>query len=522
MEARGNSGIIFAHFLHGFANEVTAKAEIDLPTFIAAVKKSSDRVHEVILNPVEGTLLTIIKSWARSLEQHYEHQSSFDAFIAAIMADLKAAVDMTPSQLPILKAKGVVDSGAKGFYHFMIGIQNYISKGNAFIFPDADPVQADDHPVFHETSTTPPYHRFCCEAMLCDSPSDLMQVKTEMMPFGDSLVVAGGHGRLRIHLHTNSPEAFFSKLQTFGTLSQIKADDMMLQHAVVAHRQSRIAIVTDSIADLPKGFDLQHQVFVLPLHLEVNGVDHLDRISLSVGRFYELNENLKEQPKSSLPSIKQVESLLDFLTTYYEGILMIHVSDKLSGTYNMVASVAETFKGQGVPIKVINTLTNSGAQGLLVQEACKMARMGLSLSEISVALDQRIPLTKILVAVDTVRYLARSGRVSHRMGKLAQFFKIKPIMTIDPLGYGKAYGASISMQKVLSKLKRQVLKDHHAHGIESFNIVHAACPERAEVLAHEIGDLLNMPVSYLAEISPIVGAVSGEGAIAVSYIMKSR
>ncbi len=521
--ARGNSGIIFAQFLYGFHMAVENEKEIDSGAFILAMKTSLARLYEVVMSPVEGTILTLITSWISAMERHHLKELHFKAFVSITMKESLEALERTTEQLPILKEKGVVDSGAKGFYLFLEGVSQYLVTGNV------PQIGAE----IRETSLLPEHkhsqdleiseNRFCCEAVVNGHKMDVLQVKRTMSGFGDSLVIAGGGERIRLHMHTNTPESMFSQLQTFGKLSQIKADDMHLQMEAIQEPRSKIAIVTDSIADLPEGFARKNQVFVMPMQMEVDGVVHLDRISLSAKRFYEINRHLKEQPTSSLPSIKQVESLLQFLQEHYEAVLVLCVSDQLSGTYEMVASLAALQRKRGQKIAVVNTLKNSGAQGLLVVEACKLARQKISLEAMVAQLDVLIPRTQILVAVDTVKYLERSGRVSHNVGKIAKWMNLKPIMTLDKNGKGKAYGGTISYNSVILKIKKAILKDQQRYGIESFNIVHGACLERAEKLSKEMEKMLGMPAAYIAEISPIVGAIAGEGAVAVSYICtKSR
>lgn len=523
--ARGNSGIIFAQFFYGFYMAVKPRREIDPETFIQAMKTASSRLYEVMLNPVEGTILTVIRSWVDAMEHHHRTGQEFKAFVSLTLADSLKALEHTTDQLDILRENGVVDSGAKGFYNFLEGISHYLIAGKV---PDLALTAAESVPQWeappdrHETESL---YRYCCEAMVSSRRSELLdirQVKAAMASFGDSLVIAGGDQRIRLHMHTSRPEAMFAKLLEFGSLSQIKADDMHLQMAVVKGPKAKIAVVTDSIADLPENYADEHQIFVLPLQLEVDGVVHLDRVSLSAKGFYKINKHLKQQPLSSLPSIKQVESLFHFLAEHYEAVVVLSVSDQLSGTYQMVASVAELLRQQGMKIAVVNTLKNSGAQGLLVMEAVKMAQSGMALEAITNQLHQMIPRTKILVAVDTVKYLARSGRVSQSAGTVAKWLHLKPIMTLDEQGKGKAYGGTISHQAVLEKIKKAVLKDHKRYGIVSYNVVHGDCQERAEKFAEEMKQLLGLPADYIGEISPIVGAVAGEGAVAISYQIRQE
>lgn len=535
--ARGNSGMILAQFFYAFASENENHSSIDLERFIHAVKSASAKLYDVILNPVEGTILTIISKWASSLEHRYPVHENIKEYVTLIMGDILDALNKTPTQLPILKEKGVVDSGAKGFYHFLEGIHSYVHNGplpcsipsSEEISPleDAHTLKSfhstfDTHDSVHEHLIGEAFkgYRYCCEALISGKAIDPLQVKKQMTPWGDSLVLAGGASKLRVHLHTNDPENMFATLTQFGQMSQIKADDMALQASIVKEPLGKIAIVTDSIADLPEGFSLNHQVSVIPLNLEIDGIDYLDRISMSTHRFYEINHGLKKQPKSSLPSIKQVESLLRFLSAHFEGVLVLSVSDKLSGTYQMVSSIAKSLDPSLEQIKVINTLKNSGAQGLLVLLASNLAEKGHSLGEIEKALMAKIHKTKIYVAVDTAKYLGRSGRVSMKASKFANWIHLKPIMTLDEDGNGKAYGAALSFKATVNKIKKLILKTKETDVIESYNIVHAASPERAHRLAFEMTELIGFPPAYISEISPIVGAVAGEGAVAISYMLK--
>lgn len=519
--ARGNSGIIFAQFLYSFHLESKTQTSLELPEFIQIMKKSVDRLYEVMLNPVEGTIITLIKTWVESMEKHYQTGKTMEQFVDLTMKDSEKMLERTPELLPILKERGVVDSGAKGFYKFLEGIRKYMNTGQVpeigTQVKDADLNFAGDH--HHEEKSE---FRYCCEAIVTGKHLEVQAIKKRMMLHGDSLILAGGEGKLRLHMHTNDPEEMFADLSKFGVLSGIKADDMHLQMAIVSEPKSKIAIVTDSIADLPPGFAEEQQVFVIPLQLELDGVVHLDRVSLSIKRFYEVNQNLKDHPRSSLPPIKNVENLFHFLADHYESIVVLNVSDKLSGTYQMVASVAEMFRKRGIKIAVINTLLNSGAQGLLVTKASAMANRGESLEAIVDHMYSLIPKTKILVAVDTMKYLQRSGRVSQRAAKIGKAIHLKPIMTLDEQGNGKAYGGSLSHRAVIKRIVKQVKKDHETYGITSFNVVHADCPERARDLAAIIEEVVRMKVSYIAPISPIVGATAGEGAVAVSYTLKGR
>lgn len=515
--ARGNSGIILAQFLYGVGLETKNCDVLELDRFVKVLKRSFNRLYELMTNPVEGTILTVIRCWITEMEAYTRH-TNFTTYVTSIMTSSKAALEKTKGQLQVLQEHDVVDSGAKGFYSFLEGVHKYIMTGKVpELNLDKAALPTIDKVDKHEAYSA---FRYCCEAMVSELTVEVSELKQLMSGFGDSLIVAGGKTRLRLHIHTNTPEAMFSQLAQFGQLSQIKADDMHLQMEAVQSPKRKMAIVTDSIADLPDDYALTNQVFVIPLQVEIEGVSHLDRISMTTKRFYEINPHLKEQPLSSMPSVKSVESLFQFLSEHYESILVLTVSDKLSGTYDLLASVAAQQRLRGSRIEVVNTLKNSGAQGLLVLESVALAERNLTVEDIAERIKPLRARTKILVAVDTVKYLTRSGRVSHQTGRLAKWLRLKPIMTLDANGSGKAYSAAVSHEAVLRKIEKAVLADHKQHGIIRYNVVHADCAETAEKWAKRLESLLGLPVAYISEISPVVGATAGEGAIAISYMLK--
>lgn len=521
MNARGNSGIIFAQFLYGFREEIVDKSQLEYKELAPLLKKALNKVYSVILNPVEGTILTVMRAWVEAIERHIESEVNLVKFSEVILNDSLVALEKTPEQLPVLKEKGVVDSGAKGFYHFLEGIAKYLKTGEAPVIKEetADSYIALDVSHQHDELSE---MRYCCEAIIHKGTMGLEDVKNHLSAYGDSLIVAGGEEKIRIHIHSNEPEDLFAKLAEIGKLSGIKADDMHLQQAVVEAPISKVAIVTDSIADLPEGFAYENQVFILPLQIEVDGASHVDRVSMSTGRFYKLNQGLKEQPKSSLPAIKQVDNLFGFLSSHYHEVLVLSVSDKLSGTYQLLESKARQFSRKGFSIKVVNTKLNSGAQGLIVKRAVAYAKQGLPLEAIEERVVDLLPQAKILVAVDTVKYLARSGRVSRRAGKIAEVLGLKPIMTLDEEGNGKAYGGTLSHKALMNKLFKAVKQEKQSYGIESCCIVHAACEDRALELKQRLESELSITVDFISEISPVVGATAGEGAVAVAYIRASK
>jgi len=130
MNARGNSGIIFAQFLYGLSLETESSATVNLRQFAESVQRAVRYVYEAVANPVEGTMLTVIKEWAEYLNASWHKFTDFSLFLTSSLAVLRKSLSETTSKLRILATAKVVDAGAKGFVLFVEGIIDYICSRN--------------------------------------------------------------------------------------------------------------------------------------------------------------------------------------------------------------------------------------------------------------------------------------------------------------------------------------------------------------------------------------------------------
>jgi dihydroxyacetone kinase-like predicted kinase len=183
--------------------------------------------------------------------------------------------------------------------------------------------------------------RYCTEAYLEDVKINIKPLNKKLSRYGDSLIIAGSTEKMRVHIHTNEPAEFFSKLNQYSTIIDQKADDMLIQYNIKYNRISDIALVTDSIADLPQKYIDDNQIHVIPINLIIDNTNYLDKVTITHDEFYDLVDQSKEYPTSSQPTVKLVEDKLSFIADHYKKIIIITVSSKLSGTYQTVKSAIE-------------------------------------------------------------------------------------------------------------------------------------------------------------------------------------
>ncbi|MBN2558436.1 MAG: DegV family EDD domain-containing protein, partial [Clostridia bacterium] len=514
--ARGNSGIIFAQYMSGVSAEVENDSMISLENFATAHKNSVRYAYEAINNPVEGTMLTVIREWAHSLFDFHKKARDFSDLLSHSYAVLEESLKKTTNQLRVLKKAGVVDSGAKGFVLFIKGFMDFIKNEKT----SAIETEAD---ISHDENAPLPIHvetnfRYCVEAMLDGHGVDREKLKAALEHLGDSLIVAGNEHITRVHIHSNNPAEVFAAASEFSKISRQKVEDMIRQSDIVEHRKHDIALVTDSIADLPKEFLDEHQIHVVPLNIIIDDTEYLDKLTIDNLKVIDQVKNGKTFPTSSQPDSKTVEAVISYLASYYKSIIAITVASELSGTYNVFKGVAEKLSGPGFPITVIDSKQNSGAEGLLVIECAKMIEEGLSHDEIVAGVRELSAKAKILVSVRNLETMIKGGRLGTKAGKFAEKLNMKPIITLDEKGKGTIGGIAFSHKGSKRLLIRRMKAVMKKGGIRIYSIVHVNNFEEAQIYAGMLEDITGIKPDNITEASSIIAISAGDGALALSYI----
>ena len=519
--ARGNSGIIFAQYFHGLSESIEGDEAISVNDFAAACRCAAKYAYDAIENPVEGTMITVMREWGNVLTAECKRHTSLTEIFRNALNQVEIALERTKEQMPILKKANVVDSGAKGFTYFIEGAIYYLMNGEVL------PQRADEEEVIFEfpedsIHANADEYRYCTECLIEGSQIDPENIKEWLHGMGNSVVVAGSPKKCKVHVHTDDPSTVFEYLYHKGNIIYQKVDDMVRQEAIVNHRKYNIALVTDSIADLPKEWIDEEQIHVVHLDIIYKNHTYLDKLTIQPQQILKKCAEGKELPTSSQPGPKTVENLLDYLTNYYESIIILTVSKELSGTYNSFVNGMKNQSVAGHKISLINTKQNSGAQGLLVKKCADLIASGMEHNEIVKEIERLTNHTKILVQVRNIEHMIRSGRLSVKAGKIAKMVGMKPIITLDEQGKGTLDGVAFSIRGSSSKLIRHIRKVCMTDQIESYSIVHVNNLQAAENLGQVMMQLIGFSPSYICETSSIIAISAGDGAIAVSYLLKRR
>jgi DegV family protein with EDD domain len=518
VNARGNSGIIFAQFLYGMSTETGNFKTITIKQFAESIKNSIRYIYEAVANPVEGTMLTVIKDWANYIYDNRNIITDFNQLFISSVDVLNKSLVATKSKLAVLTKANVVDAGARGFVFFVEGIIDFITNRN---LKDLIQVKSETA-LFEKIEETIPEKvefRYCTEALIKNSLLDNRSLLNILERFGNSIVVAGSDKMRRLHLHTNNPAGLFSELRTSGTLAFQKADDMIRQSQVVYNRKWKIALVTDSTCDLSQDIIDDYQINMLPININFGENHYLDKVTIQPEQFYTLLKENKDYPKSSQVNEKSFTNLYSHLASHYDSIISIHLSDKLSGTFNSSQKAARAISKEfNKPISVINSKNLSGALGLIVLRTAKAIESGFSHDQVVNMAQNWTNNLKIFVSVRSIKYLVRGGRVSAVRGLIARILNINPIVSIDESGKAIVFDKSFNQRANMDKVMGYITKISEEKKIWNYIVLHANNDDAAKWYSEKMETLTNKKPVSVVNISPIVGANAGIGAASVALL----
>ena len=496
--ARGNSGIIFAQYLNAVSDYYSVY-ETNLEILVLAFNRAVKSAYDSLIEPKEGTILSVMKRWAEVLLITFKESTSFEKALLEAKGEAWKALKETQFQMSILKKNKLVDSGAK--------------EG---LIPSIKELNTED--IKEHFISEAPKNRYCSEFIIKEPLKQEKDLKESLRKWGDSLVIAGNKKQIKIHIHTNHPENILALLEKTGTIIYQKVDDMQLQYEISQNRKSSIAIVTDSVADLSADFILENQIFVLPLNVSVGEQAFLDKLTINPQIFSEkYNKNLKMT--TSQPSIQSVDSLFSFLEGKYEHIIVISVSSKLSGTYQLLNQRITAKKSLENRVHLIDSKLNSVAQGLLVKQVAKLISEERSIESVLNETEKITDRIFIYVVVEDLSPMINSGRIPKILGETAQKLSMHPIISLDKRGNGKLIGASFSQNKSMDKILKKINLLSKEGQIEELALTHVLSEESAL----KINELLKEKTTKNCEIidsSAAIGISAGIGSLAIAGLLK--
>lgn len=271
----------------------------------------------------------------------------------------------------------------------------------------------------------------------------------------------------------------------------------------------KLAVITDSSAVL--GIE-REDLFVLPIPVHIDGQDYIEGQNLTVEEFYQKMASSKELPKTSQPSLLELEEILGGLKDKgYTHALGLFLSSGISGFYQNIQYLKDEF--EGLTVAFPDTKITSAPLGMMVENVFKWADSGLSFDEILGKLDQEIGKTTAFIMVDDLNHLVKGGRLSNGAALLGNLLSIKPILYFTGEGKIEVYEKVRTEKKAIKRLI-EILQEQTNEGQYQIAIIHANAPEKAENFKQQLEEAGVGSDLPIVSFGSVIGTHLGEGAVA--------
>ncbi|NQP18218.1 DegV family protein [Streptococcus suis] len=274
----------------------------------------------------------------------------------------------------------------------------------------------------------------------------------------------------------------------------------------------KLAIITDSSAVLQPTTLANKDVFVLPIPVTIDEESFIEGQNLTAEEFYQKMAVSEDLPKTSQPSLLELEEILTALQANgYTHAVGLFLSSGISGFYQNIQYLADEF--EGLTIAFPDSKITSAPLGMMVENVLKWAAAGQSFEEICAKLDQQIAQTSAFIMVDDLDHLVKGGRLSNAAAILGNLLSIKPILYFTDEGKIEVYEKVRTEKKAVRRLL-EILQEKTSDGNYQLAIIHANCPEKADRFKEQLEQVGVTSQLPIVSFGSVIGTHLGEGAIA--------
>ncbi|NQN52989.1 DegV family protein [Streptococcus suis] len=274
----------------------------------------------------------------------------------------------------------------------------------------------------------------------------------------------------------------------------------------------KLAVITDSSAVLSVQSIERDDLFVLSIPVSIDGENYIEGQNLTVEEFYQKMASSKELPKTSQPSLMELEEILGSLKEKgYTHALGLFLSSGISGFYQNIQYLADEF--EGLTVAFPDTKITSAPLGMMVENVLKWADAGLGFEEITGKLNLEIGKTTAFIMVDDLNHLVKGGRLSNGAALIGNLLSIKPILYFTGKGKIEVYEKVRTEKKAIKRLI-EILQEQTNEGQFQIAIIHANAPEKAENFKQQLEEAgvgIDLPI---VSFGSVIGTHLGEGAVA--------
>jgi len=256
-----------------------------------------------------------------------------------------------------------------------------------------------------------------------------------------------------------------------------------------------VQVITDSTSDMPEGLTTELGIRIVPIYLRFGSETYRDGVDISRDEFYSKLVSSPLHPATSQPNPEDFTSVYKEYCDNTDGIVSIHISSRISGTFNS-ATVAKKTLESHCPIEIIDSKLNSGGLGLVAAAAARRAKSGAGLSGVIEEANKAVDEVRMFGMFETMKYLARSGRVNKTIAAASRILSVMPLLTFHDGEIVRA-GLVRTIRKGTDKIYEFVKKNIP---ISELVIVHSKVADQADQLKQRLSDFIQEEKIAIAEL----------------------
>jgi DegV family protein with EDD domain len=509
--------MMLAHFLLGFTEALGERRRGTAGDIALALGHGADRLYESLDEPREGTILTVARETGQGAARAAQESSDISVCLRQTLRHAEASLARTPDLMPVLKEAGVVDAGGKAFVRMLEGVVRLID-GDPVLPAPQDDVGSDVVPAATVEVAAERDFQYCTEVLVRgDRLPPANEVRAALHRFGGSVVVALMADILKIHVHTDTPEAVFTYAAELGQVATTKADDMRAQHRRLGHAGRRaVAIVSDSSADLADALLDRHRIALVPLQVVFGDRTFRDRVELRPEEFYRRLRAAADLPTTSQPTPADLVQIFRDARAEADQVVGVLLGSRLSGTF---ASAQMALRAAGLSgVHLVDSRSASLGVGMLALRGAELAESGWAAPEIVTELERVRERCGMLLTVDRFDNLVRGGRVSRGKAWIGGMLDVKPILSLDEMGsvvvVDRVRGREQAVPRVLALLEKRLSPRPQA---VRFGVAHVEAPEAAERVRAALVAAYRPRDCFVTLATGVLATHAGQGAWAIFY-----
>jgi DegV family protein with EDD domain len=270
----------------------------------------------------------------------------------------------------------------------------------------------------------------------------------------------------------------------------------------------KIQVITDSTSDIPPEVAQELGIRVVPIYLRFGDKTYRDGVDIKSDEFYSMLEASPVHPATSQPNPEDFAGVYKEYCENIDGIVSIHISSRISGTYNSATIARKTLKSR-CPIEVIDSKFNSAGLGLVVIAAARLAQTGASLAEVVKEANRAVNQVRMFGMFETMKYLARSGRVNKTIAAASRILHVMPLLTFNDgeiVRAGLVRTITKGMEHIYDFVKSNA-------PIRELTIVHSAATEQANLLKQRLKEFIKEEKISITELGAGLGVHGGTGVL---------